>query len=390
VEKSLIPFFLVERRTLTRQSSREEKLARQMGAPPWEVGSVDEALFPRELANSVRSPQIGLIFDPELWYSRECWERWSNAVIQEESLQRIDVPLGNQAPSWQKEFGVEPYFTLRGLEHTSLFRGVDRWVIKRSTTPDIFRLAVVPLCLLKDLPEDLTLGDLPEYWAKMGQEIRIFCEGWLHSFNAIKDAGRREDLLSMCEWKGRVLELGCSEGLMAEACKIKGFDGQWIGVDFDPAKIIAARSFSDLVVQADINQPLPFSAGTKFDRIVCGDVLEHLSYPWDLLKDLRCWLKPEGLLVASFPNVGHWSTLEDLLSGRWDEAPSGLFCVTHLRFGTRRSWERWFVQSGWRIMKWEAEKLPLPEKWIFSVNAVDRLFDHESLETVRYRVMAGI
>ena len=386
----MIPFFLVKYGNRDLVETREQQLARQMGYPPWELKSVLPSQNGRKLANAQKGPLIGFIFDPEFWYSHRCWGRWVAALLQDGAGGTINAPLGNQDPSWRTGLNVPVYLTLRGLENASDFEGSSRWIVKRGERPESYCVVVAPVSIIKELPEDLNIGDLPSFWARSRQEVRIFCEGWLHSFNAIKDAGSRHDLISMCKWHGMVLELGCGVGLMARTCKEVDFDVCWIGVDLNGKALFQARSFLDMAVQADINLPLPFSHNIKFDRVVCGDVLEHLPYPWDLLSSLRQWMQPDGLLIASFPNVGHWSVVEDLLAGRWDETPSGIFCVSHLRFGTKKSWERWFEKSGWRIIKWEEEKAPLPNEWIISPDRCQKVCDLESLETVRYRLSAQV
>jgi len=384
----VIPFYRVDYGDRTSGETREQALAREMGRPPWELASVSASQKARKLADRQKGSLVGLVFDPCFFYSHHCWRRWVDALLQDGTKGKVDLPLGNQDPSWRVGLDVPLYLTLRGLEETSEFTGPVRWLERKATRIENFCVSVLPVSLLYEAPEDLNVGALPDYWVEQGQEVRIFCSGWLHSFNAVRDAGCRHDLLFMCDWHGRVLELGCDMGLMAGTCKESGSHVEWIGIDRNGERLGQARSFMDMAVLADINLPLPFSAGTKFDRIVCGDVLEHLPYPWDVLSGLRRWLRPDGLLVASVPNVGHWSVVEDLVKGRWDETPSGLFCVSHLRFGTKRSWERWFEKSGWQIISWEEERVPLPEGWILSPRGAEDAWDTQSLETVRYRLTA--
>lgn len=50
----------------------------------------------------------------------------------------------------------------------------------------------------------------------------------------------------------------------------------------------------------------------KFDYIVCGDVLEHLRYPMNTLNILKNYLKEDGYIIASIPNVAHNELLQEL------------------------------------------------------------------------------
>lgn len=385
----MIPFWYVKSESHELFVSQEQRLARKMGRPPWEVGCIPASTPAREWARAQKALSVGLIFDPEFWYDHRCWNRWLNALATEEADDgRINVPIGSQDPSWRTELNPPIYLTMRGLEQASRLAGMRRWIVRKCTRPDGFCVAVVPLYLLKSLPRDLELGALPEYWADIGPEVRIFCSGWLHAFNAKDDAFYRKDLLSMCTWNGTVLELGCGSGFMAQACKKMHQNVTWIGLDIHASSLYQASSKMDMAVHADIQKPLPLSKTIQFDRIVCADVLEHTAYPWEVLRDLRQRIQPEGLLIASFPNIGHWSIIEDLILGRFDETPAGILCVGHLRFGTKRNWERWFRQTGWHISTLESSKVPVPDNWIIPKHALTGEYDKESLETVQYRLVA--
>lgn len=379
----MIPFYIIKY-SETDSETPEQKLAHMMGHPPFKTKDIQHTEIISNVIKYCNSPLIGMIFDPYFWYSHESWHQWISAISEDRADGKINVPLGNQDPAWSKGLDIPAYLTVSGLERASTFKSSRRWIILKETRPEIFCVVIVSLSVLKMLPQTLAIGEIPKYWAEYPQECRVFCEGWLHSFNAVKEAGCRHDLLEMCHWRGMVLELGCDTGLMAKTCKEQGADVCWIGVDFNQNPLLQARLSTDMAICADIHS-LSFSDNTKFDRIVCGDVLEHLPYPWEILKTLNKWIKPDGLLIASVPNVGHWTVIEDLLVGRWDEAPSGIFCVSHLRFGTKKSWEGWFQQSGWQIIRWESEKLPLPEDWGVQHHGD---YDVESLETIRYRLVA--
>jgi 2-polyprenyl-3-methyl-5-hydroxy-6-metoxy-1,4-benzoquinol methylase len=384
----LIPFYLVTEMNGRKTLTPERALAIEMGEPPWRWTQISASASVGKLLRMTKSDLVGLVFDPEFWYGKQCWVRWLDALSEDGTAGKINVPLGNQDPSWRIGLAVPGYLTLREVEKASQFVGPKRWSVRRCPRPEGFMVAVVPRHALKSLPGDFILKDLPGYWSREEEEVRLFCEGWLHAFNVIKEAGRRPDLLSMCDWHGKVLELGCSSGLMAVACKEMGSRVFWVGIDLDLDSLKRARASVDLCLQADITQTLPLSQKIKFDRIVCGDVLEHLPYPWRFLKSIRKWMKPRGFLVASFPNVGHWSIVEDLMAGRWDETPSGTLCVTHLRFGTRRTWARWLQAAGWEVIRWESEKAPLTEGWHACLGGSAGDQDLEGLETYRYRVLA--
>lgn len=392
----MIPFFEVMDRSM-RSVSPEAWLGRDMGLPPFAVKPVDALERACTWADGLEADRVGLIFDPHFWYSRALWMCWLEAVEAEGcAFSGLDAPLGNQNASWRCGGLFTPlYATLRQLEEAaSQMARNPLWIERSVSAPSDVALVVVPAAMLReglqeeDAVEALRIRDLPDFWARHSVPLRLFCRGWLHAFAAVAAEGAREDLLAMTDWHGRVLELGCGAGLMARCCRQQGSSVWWMGLDRDVVCLGRARPHLDAEVCCDLDAGLPLSPGMRFDRIVCADVLEHLAYPWKLLAELRRHIAADGMLVASFPNVGHWAAIEDLLAGRWDETPSGLFCVTHLRFGTRATWSRWFEAAGWEPIRWEEEHFPMPEGWERMLVHSPVHWDRHALETLRYRVVA--
>lgn len=381
----MIPFFVLTE--TSKNLSPEKRLARSMGTPPVTVRSLAVDQTVGQLLAAVDGKFIGLIFDPEFWYSRHCWQRWLAATEADGEINSIHVPAGNQDSEWGLPAPL--YLSVRGLEEAENWRYSVSWLPRESVQLTGYSVVIVGRECLEKLSAGMMVEELPCQWAAEKRTVRIFCHGWLHHFNALGDAGSRNDLLAMCDWTGcRVLELGCGTGLMAARCREMGFSGLWTGIDFDRVSLSEARQHCDLAICADLNVGIPIKEMPyiSFDRVVCGDVLEHLVSPRRVLTDIRQLVCENGLLIASFPNVGHWSVVADLLAGRWDEAPSGIQCVTHLRFGTRRTWQRLLTASGWYPVTWQREIVSLPVDWDTPVRG--SLNDVESLETVRYLVKA--
>jgi methionine biosynthesis protein MetW len=133
----------------------------------------------------------------------------------------------------------------------------------------------------------------------------------------------------------RVLDVGCGAGALGAALREeRGIEV--VGLELSADAAVRARERLDAVVEADLDdlEELPFERGS-FDAMVFGDVLEHLHDPHRLLRVLRPWLADDGVIVASIPNVGHWSVVLPLLAqDRWPYADSGLLDRTHVHFFT--------------------------------------------------------
>jgi GT2 family glycosyltransferase/Flp pilus assembly protein TadD len=107
-----------------------------------------------------------------------------------------------------------------------------------------------------------------------------------------------------------------------------------------------ARTKLDRVITSKAEDALAELPDGYFDVMVCADVLEHMQDPAAFLAQARNKLSLRGEVVASIPNVRHWSVLVDLLEGRWDYQDAGILDRTHLRFFTRKSILELFGNAG--------------------------------------------
>lgn len=138
----------------------------------------------------------------------------------------------------------------------------------------------------------------------------------------------------------RVLEVGCGAGNFGAYLKQYGYASEVVGIEINQQAADEALTKLDQVFCADLNRSIIdelLIPDTKlFDYIVCADVLEHLINPWQILGDLAAHLAPGGKVIASIPNVRHWSVWWPLLlRGGWDYQDAGIMDRTHLRFFTK-------------------------------------------------------
>jgi hypothetical protein len=73
---------------------------------------------------------------------------------------------------------------------------------------------------------------------------------------------------------------------------------------------------------------------------------------------VRPWLSERGVVIASVPNVGHWSIVDDLIRGRFDYVPYSILSGTHVRFFTRSTLRDLFEACGYRLIEIDAQILP--------------------------------
>jgi len=145
-----------------------------------------------------------------------------------------------------------------------------------------------------------------------------------------------------------VLDVGCASGRMGGEIKFKLKAEVW---GIEPVAEVARRAgkILDRVIVAPVEQAIPELPDGYFDCIIFADVLEHLQNPDQVLLDIKSKLKSTGEIIASMPNVRHWSVVKDLLEGRWEYVDAGILDRTHLRFFTRKSAQDLLKKTGYHI-----------------------------------------
>lgn len=143
----------------------------------------------------------------------------------------------------------------------------------------------------------------------------------------------------------RILDVGCSEGDFGSSVK-KRFHCEVFGIEIDREKASKASSKLDKVIIGDVEQIDPKLSSNSFDCIVFADVLEHLKEPAEVLKRYLNYLRPDGCLVISIPNIRHLTVISELLlRGEWRYRQSGIMDKGHLRFFTIKSFLRLLEES---------------------------------------------
>ncbi len=128
-----------------------------------------------------------------------------------------------------------------------------------------------------------------------------------------------------------VLDVGCASGDLGRLCENNTF----YGIDGNTDAINKAKLIYKDVKLIDLNLiPANPLFDEKFDYIIFADVLEHLLYPEQLLMHFRNYLKPEGKIIVSLPNVALWRIRLLLLAGKFDYTDYGVLDRTHLHLYT--------------------------------------------------------
>lgn len=162
----------------------------------------------------------------------------------------------------------------------------------------------------------------------------------------------RFDIINLIEPKNKkILDIGCAMGKTSFELKQRGAS-LVAGVELSEKIGLEASKILDKVVIGDIEKTdLPFEK-EYFDYIIYGDILEHLTDPWKILSKNAKYLKKDGFVIASIPNVRHYSVINDLVfKGKWPYVEEGIVCKSHLRFFTLSEIKNLFTSSGYKITK---------------------------------------
>ena len=117
------------------------------------------------------------------------------------------------------------------------------------------------------------------------------------------------------QMSGRLLDVGCGQ----KPYKSLFVANEYIGLEIDTPenrKIKPADLFYD-------GKIIPFQ-DSKFDGVICNQVLEHIFEPDQFLKEVHRVIKPDGMLLLTVPFI--WDEHEQ----PWDYARYSSFGLTSL------------------------------------------------------------
>jgi len=166
--------------------------------------------------------------------------------------------------------------------------------------------------------------------------------------------GHREDIIRLVPHNvKKVLDVGCSTGALGVQIK-KRFSAEVVGIEIDERMAEVAKENLDRVILGDLDQINmgDYLLPKYFDCIIFADVLEHLKNSEKVLKTATSFLLDDGLIIASIPNIRHYSTIINLLfRGYWPYRERGIHDRMHLRFFTLKNITELFHYANLRIIQ---------------------------------------
>lgn len=145
-------------------------------------------------------------------------------------------------------------------------------------------------------------------------------------------------LIEKYKIQGKALDVGCGAGHLLELMSNKGLKSEGLEVS---KKIINALKGRFKIYDGDLKSPLLIKE--KYDLITFNQVLEHVEFPEDFIKDVNKILKKEGYVIFSVPYV--YGLLPNLLRSKW----YGLGHGQHLNFFSKKSINLFLNKGGFEI-----------------------------------------
>ncbi len=169
-------------------------------------------------------------------------------------------------------------------------------------------------------------GEDPTYVSQLQARERTF-------------AGSLDEIERAAGGTGKLLDIGTAAGAFVAAARARG----WAAEGCEPNRWLAewgTRHYGITIRQGSVFDQ-DYEDGS-FDVVTLWDVIEHTLNPHEMLDRCRRLLKPGGVLVVNYPDIGSW--IARALGRRW------LFLTSvHLYYFDRDTIRRMLESSGFRV-----------------------------------------
>jgi len=150
----------------------------------------------------------------------------------------------------------------------------------------------------------------------------------------------------------KVLDVGCSVGILAKEMKNNGC--KVVGIELDEESANIAHDYCTELVRGDVESlELKSQYNNYFDFIVFADILEHLREPNVVLQRFAKYLTDDGYIIVSIPNVANWKIRFNMLLGNFNYENHGILDESHLRFFTEKTAKKLIFDAGLEISKFD-------------------------------------
>ena len=114
-----------------------------------------------------------------------------------------------------------------------------------------------------------------------------------------------------------ILDVGCLTGYVGYFCLQKKTGNKVVGIDFIAGALEQARRKGVDARYCNVEtDKLPIKKSESFDIIIMSEIIEHLVDPLAILKKVEKFLKKDGKIIISTPNIAYFQYRIELLLGK--------------------------------------------------------------------------
>ena len=243
----------------------------------------------------------------------------------------------------------------------------------------------------KDIDKQNTLLDInrEKFIDKWGFDLNYYSNSRNDMLNFI-EADRSENI--------KVLEVGCGCGATLSKIKYLWPNAEVAGIELlDNVARIGANNYD--IIQGNIETMQLNYQKEYFDYVIFGDVIEHLFNPEETLKKIRAYMKNDGHLIVSIPNIMNITVLLPLLRGEFRYMGYGILDKTHVKFFTIKSAVEKKNKSGFKSESYvcilnEMLGINIPDsqkkEFYKALSCITGVADEKQFETYQYIIRADI
>ena len=161
------------------------------------------------------------------------------------------------------------------------------------------------------------------------------------------------------EGEKKVLDVGCAYGNLAEV--MSSNKCEVVGVEISPKAGKSAQKYCKEVFIGDVESiELSSNYINYFDYIIFADILEHLKNPLKVLERFKKYLKNDGYVIISLPNITNWRMRLKILFGNFEYEDTGVLDNSHIRFFNEKSAKKLLSDAGYEISNFDLTGLESP------------------------------
>ena len=169
-------------------------------------------------------------------------------------------------------------------------------------------------------------------------------------------AGAVADIEKLLPGRGRLLDVGTAAGAFLAAARSR----EWQVEGCEPNRWLArwgSRRYGIPIGTGELfDQPFP---PESFDVVTLWDVIEHTPDPARVLRTARRLVRPGGLVIVNYPDIGSW--IARALGRRWP-----FLSAVHFYYFTRDTMTRLLARHGFDVVDVRAHVQRLELNYLLS------------------------